>query len=90
MDVRRAPPGPLMRSPMADIHEGRHRALELSLHLLKNYSYNASLQQSHEGEVRLPERSLVTSLSPFSATLSPRTPSPSFDFVVMATFSLPG
>ncbi|CAN8004917.1 unnamed protein product, partial [Ixodes hexagonus] len=48
MDVRRAPPDPLMRNPMADIHEGRQRALEFSLHLLKTYSYNAGLQQSHE------------------------------------------
>ncbi|KAH7966852.1 hypothetical protein HPB49_019886 [Dermacentor silvarum] len=37
-----------MRSPMADLHGGRQRALELSLHLLKTYSYNAGLQQTHE------------------------------------------
>ncbi|XP_065309275.2 homeobox protein orthopedia-like isoform X2 [Dermacentor albipictus] len=39
---------PQMRSPMADLHGGRQRALELSLHLLKTYSYNAGLQQTHE------------------------------------------
>ncbi|XP_077555761.1 uncharacterized protein LOC144170085 [Haemaphysalis longicornis] len=58
MDVRRAVHAhpsehPLqMRSPMADLHGGRQRALELSLHLLKTYSYNAGLQQTHHEAIK--------------------------------------
>ncbi|XP_077512516.1 uncharacterized protein LOC144123577 [Amblyomma americanum] len=40
-----------MRSPMADLHGGRQRALEFSLQLLK-YSYNAGLQQQTNEAVK--------------------------------------
>ncbi|XP_064472649.1 homeobox protein orthopedia B-like [Ornithodoros turicata] len=64
-----------MRSPMAELHEGRQRALELSLHLLKTYSsYNAGLQGNPHHTTQH-HHAPKTELSPTSESLKPSDPS---------------